>query len=1176
MHHRRQLGRPRARAGFALLITITLVAFLVLVLVTMATLTRVETSIAVSSQQSNQARQNAMMALNIAIGELQKYTGPDQRTTARADMDATLANVTNANGRWVGAYGNATVIDTAYAGTPSAIPGPILTASDTKGSQARLLNWLVSGNEATVFDPATAVSVDGHIITPPSSFAFTPTSTTNLATTNVTPAIADTQTLLVGPNSAAVVSDYVSAPLKTIQVPAGILPGFDSTDTTATDVGRYAWWVGDEGAKARVNLPMASSLQAPAAFVSAQRAAIELIDGENPVGATTATDLIGAAAYDPTLPTITNVAYPRQLAFQSAAAGTSLPTALRLRFHDHTASSVAVLADTYAGGLKKDLSAVLANGATSPADADFIFAPDVGGTFGMPTWGRLRSFARITVPADGIDPRLPDSTHAGISPVLTYASLGMRYIAPEGDSLEKPIRLALYPLAVVWNPYTFPIKGAKYEVGFTRRGINPIQLQVDINTDPTAPAQWRSKETLDFNRGFALIKPTTNASFPTRGDYEADAPPSESYVRFVIDAPDLPAGASLIFTLQDDDGESGKDYTAPPTGAPENRLTKGLNPSGHVLVNKGASYAADEVGRPFRLAINTNMLPPYPWGWTQGTTTSMSGGEVAAYLGEIGSPRTGYSTSAANDMRWYQSITRVSPARDGSVDNVLLQSDAPLSIFAGPSAVLSFAMVFDGAKSTRWLAQGNPRALVCTRAPGSGVVLNYKGGLGMATAWQSFSSDSDGLRASAGNGLDSASSIVDATLFDQRPDNQPLLSLGQLQHADLAWIHAYPAYAIGNSLGDFHFKSNRSSVSLNMSGMMSGANSPTTNITTYYDLSWLLNRALWDRYFVSTVPHAGTGQSTDTDMTDIPDVLPNPRMQRHGDPSDASLRDASTAAASLMVAGGFNINSTSEQAWRAVLGGANRLAYDPVNADESTTPLQAALSRFTKPTAAPAIATDHAWAWQSYRQLTEVQIATLATNIVAEIRQRGPFVSLADFINRRLVDNAATTGAHANEQFHGVIQAAINIAYTGSTASNSGDALPFGSDTAPDYRNESSYDMELVRGYQGSVDGKYPIGSISAFAPQFLTQADVLSTIGSGLSARSDTFTIRAYGDTINPITNIVQGRAWCEAVVQRLPAYLEPGDDNPEDTPAANSVNRRLGRRYEIISFQWLSPDDI
>src|SRR5690606_30520552 len=82
----RPSGLPATARGFALLITITLVAFLVLILVGLATLTRVETQVAANSQLQAQARQNALMALNIALGQLQKHTGPDQRVTATADI----------------------------------------------------------------------------------------------------------------------------------------------------------------------------------------------------------------------------------------------------------------------------------------------------------------------------------------------------------------------------------------------------------------------------------------------------------------------------------------------------------------------------------------------------------------------------------------------------------------------------------------------------------------------------------------------------------------------------------------------------------------------------------------------------------------------------------------------------------------------------------------------------------------------------------------------------------------------------------------------------------------------------------------------------------------------------------------------------------------------------------
>jgi hypothetical protein len=267
-------------------------------------------------------------------------------------MDPALADVTNANGRWIGAYGNRAPIDTAYALKPSLIPATITGAnSDAKGSRARLLNWLVSGNEGADFDPAADVDADGRINAAPPSIAFTPTSAINLETASATPADADTQALLVGARSASATSDYVAAPLVEIEAEAGTVPGI----ATEARIGRYAWWVGDEGAKARVNLPMASAAQAPAAFASAQRAAIELVDGANAIGSGgpfDSADLIGAV-YDPTHGDLAGVFSPNQLSFLSSAAATSLPDALRLRFHDLTAASRTVLADTYAGDLDR-------------------------------------------------------------------------------------------------------------------------------------------------------------------------------------------------------------------------------------------------------------------------------------------------------------------------------------------------------------------------------------------------------------------------------------------------------------------------------------------------------------------------------------------------------------------------------------------------------------------------------------------------------------------------------------------------------------------------------------------------------------------------------------------------------------------------------------------------------
>ncbi|MFA6960974.1 MAG: hypothetical protein WC205_09505 [Opitutaceae bacterium] len=1169
----------RRQAGFALLITITLLAFLVLLLVSLASLTRVETQVASNNQQLSQARQNALMALNIALGQLQKFTGPDQRTTVRADIDPALVKVTTANGRWLAAYGNGAPVDTTYALKPSKIPATLTANSDTRGSQAKLLNWLVSGNEGTDFDPTSTATVgtDGHIVTAPATITYTPASTINLTTASVTPAAADTQALLVGSMSATAPSDYVSAPLVTINAAAGTVPGLAS----AAPIGRYAWWVGDEGAKARVNLPMATDAQAPAAFVSAQRTAIELVDGKNEVGKTNATDLIGTAAYDPVLKTLPNLVSPRQLSMLTPTAATTLPAALKLRFHDLTASSATVLADAYTGGLKKDLSAVLANKAVAdvgagefrPADSDYLFTPEGTGTdsLGVPTWGQLRSFVQ-TASASGVlpDSRLAGTARVGISPVLSYISLGLKYVAPNGVADTQPIRLAVFPLVVLWNPYTSTIREHTFEVGIVRRFGSLNQTTILEVENPAGT--WTAKETISFNRNLTTSGGTSN-----------------TYIRFKVQLPPegIPPGASLIFTLP----TGGADYNTPSNGPPIHTLTKGLNASGYVL----AGSAAFDVGESTKNFRVSGMI---------------QGGELCAYLGEVSSAGTTgaasyLNTNGSNNYQWHQFISRLSP---GSVNGTGTYWQGPLDAsgffdqpIAGvlyPSAALTCDMQMSfgylpygqvNYPNVRWIAQSNPRAGIQSNTPTASSLnpVNFAAGSGKQN-WPVPKFEPAGLRASSGTSLDSATAVVDTTLFEFRPDTQPLLGLGQFQHANLSLYSSHPAYVVGNSLADFRFVNKRDQVLVPYT-MTSGVdNPPTTQMTSYYDVSWLLNRALWDRTFVSSVPNKGTGTNYSgspdllvTASTGVPDLLPNPRHVKHGTAAAVDLHDADKAAANLLLKGGFNINSTSEQAWRAVLGGINQLAFDPVAGSAVSAKLQAALPRFAKPTTPPAASTG----WQGYRALDEFQIAQLATNIVAEIRNRGPFVSLADFVNRRLVDSTAAASG-IDERTKGVIQAALDTTRTGAGATNTATA-PF--DIAPIYPIDPAngtkaypeYDTELMQGGTSSVA---PVSSRSIFAPQNVSQADVLSAIGAGLSARSDTFTIRTYGEAVNPVTQGIIGRAWCEAVVQRVPEYVNDATtssaagDPAITVPGAlqNADNQKFGRRYKIISFRWLSLNDI
>ncbi|HSI07867.1 MAG: hypothetical protein ACAH89_06770 [Rariglobus sp.] len=1215
-----------SRSGFALLITITLLAFLVLLLVSLATLTRVETQVAANGQQFAQARQNALMALSIALGELQKYAGPDQRTSVPADLDAALA-VSTKSGRWLGIYGSG--VSASYADTPTVIADKIAAdaaAGPANGSQARLVNWLVSGNEGTAFDPSAGVGTAGNITAPPSVFQFTPNGTVSglvgstALSTDITVADKDgapqPARLLIGANTvgtdgaSASLASYVVAPLKEV---SAVVPGLGNT---AVPVGRYAWWVGDEGAKARVNLPLATAAQARNAFVSSQRAAAELVNVTHPANTTTlsAADMLDPAGassrYNPGSTDLPDVLSPDQLPLLSASGAAALRQAIQYRYHDLTAYSSSVLADTYAGGLKKDLSALLASGAALPAAGDFLFTPEpnVGATissYAVPTWGQLRSFATTRTSATReLLPQLPTVAQAGISPVLTYAGVGFQYVSAGG--VGDPIQLALYPIAVLWNPYNATLKGAKYEMGLTRRYSGMVQLQAHT---PAKTSPWTIKETRNFVRGGGLVTGGAAANADGSANLTSTATGTTDtstgiYLRFVIDAQneDLAPGESMIFTLS-----GNQTYNAPMTGAPANELRKGIRITAHALMPAASSVAAGETE--FRVGIygkndaNRTLFSPAT------LDGHFSGSESDAYLGQVASSGAdGYGLETGPNgvaKPWFQSISRVfggkksgSDVLDGTTAYTsILQGPGPLpTVATGPEFLIAVRARFSTAGAARWIAQGNPRAPIMTRAnPDGGTAPGYYG-YADGAEWQDFSLAPSG-HVSSGSSLDSGTAITNTTLFEYLPEDQPLLSLGQLQHASLSLLGSYPSYPLGNSLADYRFKGTTGDFLGRLHRTdgwgATSFNAPTHLIVAYYDVSYLLNRALWDRYFVSTVPHPGTGIPGDTAATPVPVTpgeLPNPRYLRQAGISDADLRDGDRAAAGLLLAGGFNINSTSEQAWRAVLGGINRLPYDPI-AGGTGSPLRAALPRFAKPTATidPGSAP-----WQGYRQLDDVQIAQLARNIVAEIRKRGPFVSLGDFVNRRLRDNPATTPPasppqlNADERAKGVIQSAIDATVSGATATNAGSAAPF-SAAAPftvngvTYSGGSYTDANLMRGGPANVA---PYGSRAAFAPQFLTQADVLSAIGAGLSARSDTFVIRTCGEVVNPVLassdpGYITGRAWCEAIVQRV---VEPvrrksavtADADYNEPAAATPTQPDFGRRFKVVAFRWLGPNDI
>jgi len=96
-------------------------------------------------------------------------------------------------------------------------------------------------------------------------------------------------------------------------------------------------------------------------------------------------------------------------------------------------------------------------------------------------------------------------------------------------------------------------------------------------------------------------------------------------------------------------------------------------------------------------------------------------------------------------------------------------------------------------------------------------------------------------------------------------------------------------------------------------------------------------------------------------------------------------------------------------------------------------------------------------------------------------------------------------------------------------------------------------------------------------APGCLFQGDLLQALGPALAARSDTFVIRAHGDSLTE-SSPRGSSAVLELVVQRLPEFVDARnapETRPSD-PALRAVNRALGRRFHVVSARWLGPGSL
>ena len=204
----KQLQKPRTiERGFALIATISIMVLLVMIALAMLSLSTIELRANKNEKAMAGAQANARMALMLAIGELQKELGPDQRISAAARIlepedNAAIGGsaAAVAHPMWLGVWDswdnwlNAKGIEETY----------------TRGRESRFRRWLVSHpNQSALeaIDFAESSGGVGEVIS------------------------------MVGEGSLGTGADA------SLQV---------SVPKLALDTGAYAWWIGGENQKARL------------------------------------------------------------------------------------------------------------------------------------------------------------------------------------------------------------------------------------------------------------------------------------------------------------------------------------------------------------------------------------------------------------------------------------------------------------------------------------------------------------------------------------------------------------------------------------------------------------------------------------------------------------------------------------------------------------------------------------------------------------------------------------------------------------------------------------------------------------------------------------------------------------------------------------------------------------
>lgn len=1135
-------SRPR---GFTLIITISLLVLLTMVAIGVLSLSSVSLR---SSQQGNaqaQARAQARLALQLALGDLQRHAGPDQRVTGTAD----LVN-SGAHRQWLGVW----------------------KTTQTSGSlELPVTRWLTTRQDSSVIDDRTAPTITQR------TFFQKWMVSGNRSPDSPGAELAQ----LVGAGSASQTTDHVSVPLvRTIN---------------QSGQGAYAYWVTDQSLKADATTGANSQN-----LTDNQRLTQPLRPG------------LGVLAGLENYSLITDQEMSKFLTRgQGELTVAGNRTAWRQWRHSTSAGSRSVLADTMRGGLKKDLSVYLlkgnvpASGALYPAVSDntpLLPSPlrvEQGPRFGsLRAWAALgnRSETAPITPTAATDliamgkfanaPNWNRFQSQPIHPVIASVQLYTRFSYIRGF-----LAVHLYPLITLWNPYHVKLAATEYTIDFNHAVNDSMDVEritagaggaagsqiIRAAYDTRGAKENRMRLTMErtaFEPGEALVfcpKPNASAiagrAMPliqrsTSGQNVMSAQVSpRTLTNFYITLNPLPGISAADLPIRADHNK-GAYYWIDMMDWWEANPDNGLKVSLHL--GSSNNYTS-MMNLPLLQLIDTdNWKRGYEGRFNNGRWKV--GGQEMVYNYETTADFEPWArTNYGFRLKWWAEKNPSNLAGAGADRMWQAAVLADYNLRAPLSHHTPYDNITDNAESHHWYMWG-PYAV------------EREQGLPYLSPELAAHSSPNGFRSNIFFGGSSSRPSHVYPIYDVPLPNERVLSLGRFQHTQLTPFVWHTSYPVGGSLVPQNLKSRERSADVS-SSLTAIWNTEVPHLPAFltqgrttepviYDLAYEVNHELWDRFFLS----GATDSERNAFLTTAGAPLPNRRLQAVNGATPEALSDYHKAASQMLLSGGFNVNSTDPAAWRALLSSLRGLNVGGSAAQNTPFPRSynnAGAGHEPNSIYDPQL-------WTGTRRLTDAQITTLATQIVAEVKRRGPFYSVADFVNRRLVRATGVSSTVAATGVKGTLQAAIDNARI----------------------NERFSRTELALSRTGYGKGSYEPGSnTDAWAdtthmrenaatglPTFLQQGDLLQPLGSLLVARGDTFVIRAYGEARAADGVMITARAWCEAEVQRMPHYVDRSNlaELPpySATGAVNSgfsdINRLFGRRFELVSFRWLGANEI